>query len=174
MRVLLVEDDPELGPAVTEGVSAAGFAVDLAVGLDEADFKLSVNTYDCVIADRSLPDGDALGLLENWRRAGSAVPVLMLTALGTVEDRLAGFEHGADDYLVKPFAMAELAARVRALCRRGQPPRLPELKVGDLCLDLPRRRVRRGGVLLPLTAKGFAGLGALMLRTRPVLPPSEL
>jgi two-component system, OmpR family, response regulator len=174
MRVLLVEDDRELVLAVAEGLRAAGFAVDVAERLDEADLKASVNTYDCVVADRSLPDGEALDQLKKWRRAGFAVPVLMLTALGTVEDRVSGFEHGADDYLVKPFALAELAARVRALCRRAQPPSLPELTVGDLCMDLPRRRVRRAGVLLTLTAKEFAVLEALMLRAGHVLTRSEL
>ncbi|MFJ8387684.1 winged helix-turn-helix domain-containing protein [Streptomyces sp. NPDC094438] len=174
MRVLVVEDDPELGPAVADGLRGAGFAVDLAVRLDEADLKLSVNSYDCLVADRGLPDGDALDLLRARRRAGSALPVLLLTALGTVDDRVAGFEHGADDYLVKPFAFAELTARVRSLCRRAQPVRLPELRVADLELDLPRRRVRRAGVLLTLTAKEFAVLESLMLRAGEVVTRSEL
>jgi two-component system copper resistance phosphate regulon response regulator CusR len=87
---------------------------------------------------------------------------------------VSGFEQGADDYLVKPFAMAELTARVRALCRRGQPPSLPELTVGDLSMDVPRRRVRRAGVLLTLTAKEFAVLEALMLRAGQVVTRSEL
>src|SRR3569833_3429915 len=130
MRVLLVEDDRELVLAAAEGLRAAGFAVDVAERLNESDRKVSVNTYDCVVADRSLPDGEALDQLKKWRRAGFAVPVLMLTALGTVEDRVSGFEHGADDYLNKPNTQAELAARVRALCRRAQPPALPELTGG--------------------------------------------
>ncbi|WHM40726.1 response regulator transcription factor [Streptomyces sp. BPTC-684] len=174
MRVLVVEDDPELGPVVVEGLRAAGFAVDLAVRIDEADLKLDVNTYDCLVADRGLPDGDALDLVRDRRRAGSALPVLLLTALGTVDDRVAGFEHGADDYLVKPFAFAELTARVRSLCRRGHPARLPELRVEDLELDLPRRRVRRAGVLLTLTAKEFGVLEALMVRAGEVVTRSEL
>ncbi|MGP9022378.1 winged helix-turn-helix domain-containing protein [Streptomyces sp. BR1] len=174
MRVLVVEDDPELGPVVVEGLRAAGFAVDLAVRLDEAELKLDVNTYDCVVADRGLPDGDALDLVRKRRRAGSTLPVLLLTALGTVDDRVAGFEHGADDYLVKPFAFAELTARVRSLCRRVRPARLPELRVADLEVDLPRRRVRRAGVLLTLTAKEFAVLEALMLRAGEVVTRSEL
>jgi DNA-binding response OmpR family regulator len=174
VRVLLVEDDRELGPAVTAGLRATGFAVDYATHQAEADLKASVNSYDCVIADRGLPDGDALELIRRWRSAGRRVPVLVLTALGGVDDRVSGFEHGADDYLVKPFAMAELVARVRALCRRDQPPRLPELTVGDLTLDVPSHRVRRAGVLLPFTAKEFAVLEALMLRAGEAVTRSEL
>lgn len=174
MRVLVVEDDPGLGPLIVEGLRSAGFAVDLAELLAEADFKASVNTYDCVVADRGLPDGDALELLKRWRRSGHTVPVLMLTAFSTVEDRVSGFENGADDYLVKPFAMAELTARVRARCRRGQPRAMPEIAVADLTMDLPRRQVRRAGALLILTAKEFAVLEALMLRSGHVVTRSEL
>ncbi|MER5890200.1 response regulator transcription factor [Streptomyces sp. NPDC001941] len=174
MRVLVVEDDPGLGPTIAAGLRSAGFAADRAESLEEADLKVSVNAYDCVVADRGLPDGDALDLIRRWRGAGRPVPVLVLTAFGTVEDRVSGFEHGADDYLVKPFAMAELVVRVRALCRRERPPRLPELAVGDVTLDLPSRRVRRAGVLLTLTAKEFAVLEALMSRAGEVLTRSEL
>ncbi|MET9497831.1 response regulator transcription factor [Streptomyces sp. NPDC006552] len=174
MRVLVVEDDPDLGVTIAAGLRGAGFAADRAESLAEADLKASVNAYDCVIADRGMPDGDALALIKRWRGAGRPVPVLVLTALGTVDDRVSGFEHGADDYLVKPFAMTELTMRVRALCRRGQPPRLPELVVEDLTLDLPSRRVRRAGVLLTLTAKEFAVLETLMARAGQVLTRSEL
>ncbi|MFE7529686.1 winged helix-turn-helix domain-containing protein [Kitasatospora sp. NPDC057542] len=174
MRVLVLEDDPELGPVITRGLREAGFAVDFATDLADADFKLAVNTYDCLVADRTLPDGDALTLLAAQRKAGATLPVLLLTALDAVSDRVAGFEHGADDYLVKPFAFAELNARVRTLCRRGQPARLPELRVGTLELDLPRRRVRRDGVLLTLTAKEFAVLEVLMLRAGEVVTRTEL
>jgi two-component system copper resistance phosphate regulon response regulator CusR len=174
MRLLVVEDDRELGPAVTAGLRAVGFAVDHARCREEADLKVSVNSYDCVIADRGLPDGDALTLISRWRGAGRTVPVLVLTALGAVDDRVSGFEHGADDYLVKPFAMAELVARTRALCRRDQPPRLPVLTVADVTLDVPSHRVRRAGVLLTLTAKEFAVLEALMLRPGEAVTRSEL
>ena len=174
MRLLVIEDDRELGPAIASGLRANGFAVDHVTHGAEADLRVSVNRYDCVIADRGLPDGDALAMIKGWRRAGRTVPVLVLTALGTVDDRVAGFAHGADDYLVKPFAMAELVARARALCRRDHPPRLPELTVGDLTLDVPSHRVRRSGVLLTLTAKEFAVLEALMLRAGEVVTRSEL
>jgi len=174
MRLLMVEDDRELGAAIASGLRDAGFAVDNAGSVAEADFKVAVNSYDCVVADRGLPDGDALGLIRLWRGAGRTVPVLVLTALGSVDDRVAGFEHGADDYLVKPFAMAELVARLRALCRREQPPRLPEITVADLTLDLPSRRVRRAGILLSFTAKEFAVLEVLMLRAGEAVTRGEL
>ncbi|MEU9957812.1 response regulator transcription factor [Streptomyces sp. NPDC050982] len=174
MRVLVLEDDPELGPVVAAQLRGAGFAVDLARTLAEADLKLSVNSYDCVVADRSVPDGDSLTLLAAHRRTGSVLPFLLLTALDAVSDRVAGFEHGADDYLVKPFAFAELAVRVRALCRRAQPARPPVLRAGDLEVDLPRRRVSRAGVLLRLSAKEFAVLELLMLRAGEVVTRTEL
>ncbi|WP_327350740.1 response regulator transcription factor [Streptomyces sp. NBC_01304] len=174
MRVLVLEDDPELGPAVADRLRGAGFAVDLVRTLAEADLKVSVNAYDCVVADRTVPDGDAVSWLAECRRAGSALPFLLLTAMDAVSDRVAGFEHGADDYVVKPFAFAELVVRVRALCRRGQPARLPVLRVGDLEVDLPRRRVSRDGVLLSLTAKEYAVLEVLMMRAGEVVTRSEL
>jgi DNA-binding response OmpR family regulator len=174
MRLLVVEDDPELGPIIAGGLRAVGFAVDHATTRGEADVKVAVNSYDCVVADRGLPDGDVLPLIRQWRGAGRSVPVLVLTALGALDDRVSGFEHGADDYLVKPFAMAELVMRARALCRRDQPPRLPELTVADLTLDVPSHRVRRAGVLLTFTAKEFAVLEALMARAGEAVTRSEL
>ncbi|MFF7636565.1 winged helix-turn-helix domain-containing protein [Kitasatospora sp. NPDC008050] len=174
MRVLVLEDDPRLGPEIADGLRRAGFAVDLAADLAEADLKLSLTDYHCLVADRALPDGDALGLVAERRAAGWLRPVLLLTAMDSVADRVAGFEHGADDYLVKPFAAAELAARVRNLCRRPEPARLPQLRLGDLELDLPRRRVSRAGVLLTLTAKEFSVLELLMLQAGTVVTRTRL
>jgi DNA-binding response OmpR family regulator len=174
MRVLVLEDDPELGPAVASGLRDAGFAVDLATDLAGADLNLAVNAYDCWVADRGLPDGDSLGLLASQRAHGSTLPVLVLTAMGELDDRVAGFDQGADDYLVKPFAMAELVVRVRALCRRGIAAR-PALAVhGDLQLDVARHRVTREGVLLSLTAKEFAVLEVLLERPGDVVSRTEL
>jgi DNA-binding response OmpR family regulator len=174
MRVLVLEDDPELGPAVAGGLRDAGFAVDLANDLADADLKLAVNSYDCWVADRGLPDGDGLDLLASQRAAGSTLPVLVLTARGEVGDRVAGFDEGADDYLVKPFAMAELVVRVRALCRRGVAARPALVVHGDLQLDVPRHRVTRGGVLLSLTAKELAVLEVLLERPGDVVSRTEL
>lgn len=174
MRVLLIEDDLELARLTAAGLREAGFGVDGAGTLADADLALSVTRYDCVIADRGLPDGDAVALVAALRGRGVAVPVLLLTAMGAVEERVAGFEHGADDYLVKPFAFPELVMRVRALVRRQQVPRAALAQVGDLVVDLPRRRVTRAGVLLLLTAKEFSVLDVLVERADEVVTRSEL
>jgi len=173
VRVLLVEDDHELGQAVVAGLRAGGFAVDWADGLADADVKHSVHTYDCVVLDRGLPDGDGLDLLRAWRSQHARTPVLVLTALHALPDRIAGFADGADDYLGKPFAMDELVVRVGALCRRAEPPRETVLRVLGVEMDLPRRRVRRDGVLLSLTSKEFAVLELLLTRAGHVVSRSE-
>lgn len=174
MRVLFVEDDPQLRQLIPDGLRRAGIAVDAVGSLAEAGFALDVNRYDCLVADRGLPDGDAVDLVARLRADGATVPVLLLTALGTVEERVSGFEHGADDYLVKPFALAELIARVRALSRRVAPVRAPIVRVGALELDLARRRVVRDGILLTLTAKEFAVLDVLAERPGEIVTRSEL
>jgi len=174
MRVLVVEDDPELGETIASGLRSVGFAVDLAARARDAAFKIDVNHYDCLVVDRGLPDGDGLAIIRGLRAAGSLVPALVLTARDAVADRVAGFAEGADDYLVKPFAFAELAARVGALCRRAQQPRPVLTRIGDLEVDLARRRVRRGGVLLALTAKEFAVLELLAARAGQVVTRAYL
>src|SRR5512142_1498252 len=174
MRVLVVEDDSELGTAVSAGLRSTGYAVDLARNGCEAAAKIDINRYDCLIVDRGLPDGDGLGLVRRVREAGSRVPVLVLTARDAVADRVAGFAEGADDYLVKPFAFAELAARVGALCRRAAQIRPVLVRIGDLELDVARRRVRRRGILLTLRAKEFAVLEALAARPGQVISRTEL
>ena len=153
MRVLVVEDEPDIRTSVEAGLRQAGFAVDAVESLDEADLNRAVNQYDCLVLDRMLPDGDSLDLVDAFRREGDATPVLFLTARDAVEDRVAGFEAGGDDYLVKPFALDELVVRVRALCRRSAATSSPRLELGDLVIDTARAEVRRGGVLLPLTTK---------------------
>jgi len=174
MRVLVLEDDPELGAEVVRGLRSVGYAVDLAATVADAELRAAVNTYDCLVLDRILPDGDGLGLVRELRAAGGRVPILMLTALDSLPDRVAGFADGADDYLVKPFEFAELSARVGALCRRSVQPRPAILRSGDVELDLPRRRVRRGGVLITLGAKEFAVLELLMSRAGQVVSRTEL
>ncbi|MBF6125359.1 response regulator transcription factor [Nocardia brasiliensis] len=174
MRVLVVEDDEGLGIEVAAGLRAAGFAVDLAGRLADADLKISVNTYDVLVVDRGLPDGDGLRLVAHHRAAGLRVPVLMLTARDGLADRIAGFDHGADDYLVKPFALPELAARVRALSRRREHPAPARIVLGDIDIDLPRRRVQRAGILRSLTPKEFAVLELLATRAGTVVSRSEL
>lgn len=174
MRVLVVEDDEKLGQQIATGLRKAGFAVDLAQSLADADMNISVNRYDVLVVDRGMPDGDGVQLIAAYRSAGYRVPALVLTARDGLSDRIAGFEHGADDYLTKPFALAELAARVRALCRRRDNPVPTRVVLGDIDIDLPRRRVQRGGILRTLTPKEFAVLELLAARAGTVVTRSEL
>ncbi|WP_410673544.1 response regulator transcription factor [Amycolatopsis sp. cmx-4-68] len=174
MRVLVLEDAPELGAEVAGGLRSAGYAVDLVGTIADADLAIAVNRYDCLVLDRVLPDGDGLGLVGKLRGAEVRVPVLMLTAMDAVGDRVRGFAEGADDYLVKPFAFAELAARVGALCRRADWPRPPVLRAGGLEVDTARKRVRRDGVLLSLGAKEFAVLELLVARAGQVVSRTDL
>jgi DNA-binding response OmpR family regulator len=157
MRVLVVDDDEDLRVAVAGELRGADLEVDTAGDVAGADRALAAASYGCVVFDRMLPDGDAVDYVHSRRRTGWAVPVLFLTARDAVADRVEGFAHGGDDYLVKPFANAELAARVLALCRRAGRGR-PVLRHGDLEVDCARREVRRAGVLLTVTGKEFAVL----------------
>jgi two-component system copper resistance phosphate regulon response regulator CusR len=174
VRVLVLEDDRKLGDEVVAGLRAAGFAVDVSRDMADADLKLAINRYDCLVIDRGLPDGDGLDLVRQQRDSGQRVPVVVLTARDTLSDRLHGFDHGADDYVVKPLALDELAARVRALCRRQERPAATRTIVGDLVIDRPRRRVQRGGVLLTLTPKEFGVLELLAINAGSVVTRTEL
>lgn len=174
MRVLLVEDDANLRFGVAAALRAAGLAVDEAVDLPQADEALFVTAYDCAVFDRMLPSGDAADYVEELRRGGRAVPVLFLTARDTVADRVEGFARGGDDYLVKPFAVPELVARVRSLCRRAPAVSPPVLRVGDMEIDTARRQVRRAGVLLTFTRREFAVLEVLATRADQAVGRAEL
>lgn len=164
MRVMVVEDDDDLRLAVTVELRANGLSVAAVTDLAAADGTLADADHDCVVFDRMLPDGDAIYYVQRRRKQGWAVPVLFLTARDAVADRVAGFEHGGDDYLVKPFAMAEMTARVLALCRRSDPERPSVLRHGDLQVDCARREVTRAGVLLTVGDKEYAVLEYLMTR----------
>lgn len=168
MRVLVVDDDDGLRDAIVVALRASGFAADAAASIGAARAGLRSHSYDCIVLDRRLPDGDGLALLEE-RRAGPSPPILVLTARDAIRDRVEGFDRGADDYLVKPFAMAELIARVRTLCRRRSEITAPLLRAGNIKLDTARREVRRDGVLLSLTAKEFSVLELLMARVGTVV-----
>jgi DNA-binding response OmpR family regulator len=173
VRVLLLEDDEDLRFAIGFALRSGGLAVDAVGDLPAADAALAVNAYDCAVFDRLLPSGDALDYLRGRRAAGFTVPVLLLTALDAVHERVAGLEH-ADDYLVKPFAMAELIARVHSLCRRAPTDPGPVLRCGDLTVDTGRHEVRRAGVLLTLTSKEFAVLTELLRAEGTALPRAAL
>ena len=173
MKILIVEDEAKIGDYLRQGLTEAGFVADLARnGLDGHHLATTAH-YDLIILDVMLPDVDGWRILKALRESGNKVPVLFLTARDSVEDRVKGLELGADDYLVKPFAFAELLARVRTLLRRGTAPAVENtLKVADLELDVPRRRVTRAGQRIALTAKEFALLELLVRRQGEVLPRS--
>lgn len=165
-RVLVVEDDENMRLAVEAQLRSAGLDVDSAGRIADADRLLQHRRFDCVVFDRMLPgdDGldDAVEYVHGRRQRGWGIPVLFLSALDTPTDRVAGFEHGGDDYLVKPFAMAELTERVVNLCGRSVASRASVLRHADLEMDCARRQVRRGGVLLTLSNKEFAVLEQLL------------
>ena len=173
MKLLLVEDEGKTGDYVQQGLSEAGFVVDMARnGLDGHHLAMT-EAYDLIVLDVMLPDVDGWRILQSIRQAGQRTPVLFLTARDSVEDRVKGLELGADDYLVKPFAFAELLARVRSLLRRGNALMLADrLQVADLVLDLPKRRATRAGQRVNLTHKEFALLELLVRRQGEVLPRS--
>jgi DNA-binding response OmpR family regulator len=175
VRVLVIDDDDGLREGVTASLRASGFGTDGAATLPAARALLGSHRYDCLVLDRMLPGGgDGLRLLADRDDGVPAPPVLVLTARDSIRDRVEGFERGADDYLVKPFAMAELIARVRRLCRRRDSIAAPTLRAADLELDTARREVRRGGVLLSMTAKEYAVLELLLSRTGTAVPREEL
>ena len=173
MKILIVEDEPKTSEYLRQGLTEAGFVVDLAQnGLDGHHLAIT-GSYDLVILDVMLPDIDGWRILKSLREAGKQLPVLFLTARDSVTDRVKGLDLGADDYLVKPLAFAELLARVRTLLRRGASGTVDTtLTVADLELDLMRRRATRSGQRIQLTAKEFALLELLMRHESEVLPRS--
>ena len=173
MKILIVEDEPKTREYLRQGLTEAGFVVDLAASGLDGHHLASTGTYDLIVLDVMLPDVDGWRILKSLREAGQHVPVLFLTARDSVADRVRGLDLGADDYLVKPFAFAELLARVRTLLRRGAGGAVDTtLAVADLELDLMRRRATRAGQRIQLTAKEFALLELLMRHEGEVLPRS--
>ena len=173
MRLLLVEDEVKTGDYLQKGLSEAGFQVNLVRnGLDGHHLAMT-EAFDLIVLDVMLPDVDGWRILQSLREAECQTPVLFLTARDTVDDRVKGLELGADDYLVKPFAFAELLARIRTLLRRGIPSTFSELlKVADLTLDLPKHRVTRAGKKINLSHKEFCLLELLARPQGEVLPRS--
>ena len=173
MKILIVEDEIKIGDYLKQGLSEAGFIVDLSRNGLDGHHQAMTESFDLIILDVMLPDVDGWRILQSLREAGKQVPVLFLTARDNVDDRVKGLELGADDYLVKPFAFAELLARVRTLLRRGIKDTIDTtLSIDDLELDLIRHRVTRANEKIQLTAKEFALLELLMRRKGEVLPRS--
>lgn len=174
MRLLVVEDEVKMAGLLKRGLEEEGYAVDTAPDGEQAVWLGTENPYDAIILDLMLPDLDGFEVCRRLRAAGRWSPVLMLTARDAVNDRVAGLDAGADDYLTKPFSFAELLARVRALLRRGDSERPAVLRVGDLELDPAGHSVSRAGVPIDLTTKEFALLEYFMRHPGRVLSRSVL
>jgi two-component system OmpR family response regulator len=174
VRVLIVEDELRMASLIRRGLVKEGLSADVAPNGEEALVSARAHEYDAIVLDVMLPGMNGFETCRRLRAAGVWTPVLMLTARDSVEDRVAGLDTGADDYLVKPFAFAELLARLRALVRRGEPERPSVLEVGDLRLDPATREVRRGASEIPLSAKEFALLETFMRRPGTVLSRYDL
>lgn len=154
-RLLVVEDEPKVARALRDGLEAEGYSVTVAGTGEDGFFLASTHPFDIIVFDRMLPGRDGLEVLRALRRNGLLTPVLLLTARDAVEDRVAGLDAGADDYVVKPFAFTELVARLRALLRRGRGDQLLRLAIADLQIDVPSRTVSRGGRPVELTAREY-------------------
>jgi two-component system OmpR family response regulator len=174
MRVLMVEDDVRMAGLVRRGLAEEGHAADVASTGEDAVWLAQAHPYDAIVLDVMLPGLSGFETCKRLRKAGVWSPVLMLTARDGVEDRVAGLDAGADDYLTKPFSFAELLARLRALSRRGSAERPVELAVGDLRLDPATRRVWRGEIEVALSPKEFALLETFMRRPGQVLTRLQL
>jgi heavy metal response regulator len=174
MRILLVEDEPSAARMVAKGLREHAYAVDAVADGEEGLYQASINDYDLVILDLMLPRKDGLEVCRQIRAAGSAVPILMLTARDAVADRITGLDTGADDYLTKPFDFHELLARVRALLRRGPVLRAETIHIADLSIDVQSHRVRRAGRVIELTAKEYALLDYLARRADQVVGRADI
>jgi DNA-binding response OmpR family regulator len=174
MRLLLVEDDPMIGRAVRQGLGDAGFAVDWVTDGRSAELALGNGVYDLAVLDLGLPGKDGMAVLRELRARRETLPVLVATARDAVPDRIAGLNAGADDYVLKPFDLDELIARVRALLRRHAGAASPLLECGRLALDAVKREVTLGGEPVSLSAREFALLEALMQRPGAVLSREQL
>lgn len=178
MRLLLVEDDKMIGEGLKKALRKSAYAVDLAPDVATADEALAVNTYDAVILDVGLPDGTGLDVLKRLRARKDATPVLVLTARDGVSDRVEGLDTGADDYMLKPFALEELEARLRSLLRRhqagGQDRMQGVLQLQTLTLNPKTHEVRHDGKAVAVTAKEFAVLHALMAGKGAILSRAQL
>lgn len=174
VRILVVEDEAKLAEVIRRGLLERSYTVDIARSVADAGELASANVYDLIVLDRRLPDGDGAQVARELREGGARTPILMLTARDAVEDRVEGLDAGADDYLIKPFAFPELAARVRALLRRELPERAPVLVVAGLSLDPARHLVTYAGSPIDLSPREFAVLEYLMRRAGEVVTRGDI
>jgi DNA-binding response OmpR family regulator len=174
MRILLVEDDPLVAVGLAEGLDRHGFAVDHLTAAEPAQNALRLTSYDAAIVDIGLPGMDGLELIRRWRRQGLATPVLVLTARDAVHDRVTGLDLGADDYLVKPFHLPELLARLRALIRRSRSAAASEVTAGPITLDLATRSASAQGHVLELTGREYELLEQLVLASPQIVSKQKL
>lgn len=174
MRVLLIEDDLALGSAVRDQIAADGHSIDWVTRLGDAEDHTRSAAYDLILLDLMLPDGRGLDFLQRLRQSGSVIPVMILTAIDQIRDRIAGLNAGADDYLIKPFDLSELSARVGAVSRRYQGNPNPLLVLGALQVDLAARTVLSGGRRISLTAREWVLFEALAARPGMILSKAQL
>jgi two-component system copper resistance phosphate regulon response regulator CusR len=174
MRILVVEDEPRMANVIAKGLREQSYAVDVALDGDEGLYQSSVNDYDLVVLDVLLPERDGFEVCRELRTRGNTTPILMLTARAAVDDRLTGFDAGADDYLTKPFSFRELLARIRALLRRDSHLRPDVFEIDDLIIDSASHRVSRANREVQLTAKEYALLEHLARRAGRLVSRSEI
>lgn len=174
MRILVVEDDKDLNRQLVETLSEAGYVVDKAFDGEEGHFLGDTEPYDAVILDIGLPEMDGITVLENWRRDGRTMPVLMLTARDRWSDKVAGIDAGADDYVAKPFHTEEVLARLRALIRRAAGHATSEITIGEVSLDTKQSRVTHAGQPVKLTSHEFRLLSYLMHHKGEIVSRTEL
>ena len=174
MRILLVEDEPRMANVIAKGLREQSYAVDVAEDGEEALYQTSINDYDLILLDVLLPKRDGFEVCREIRARRDSTPILMLTARATIDDRVAGFDAGADDYLTKPFSFRELSARVRALMRRDSQLRPDAFQLDDLIVDSASHRVTRAAREIELTAKEYALLEFLARRAGQLVSRSEI
>jgi DNA-binding response OmpR family regulator len=174
MRILLVEDEPRMANVIAKGLREQSYAVDLAQDGDAGLYQAAINDYDLIVLDVLLPQRDGYEVCRELRTRGDTTPVLMLTARAAIDDRLTGFDAGADDYLTKPFSFRELLARIRALLRRDSQLRPDVLEIGDLVVDAVSHRVSRANHDVQLTAKEYALLEYLARRAGQLVSRADI
>jgi two-component system copper resistance phosphate regulon response regulator CusR len=174
MRILVVEDEPRMASVIARGLREQSYAVDVAQDGDDGLYQCSINDYDLIVLDVLLPQRDGFEVCRELRARGTATPVLMLTARAAVDDRITGFEAGADDYLTKPFSFRELLARIHALLRRDSHLLPDEIQIGDLIINSASHRVTRAGSSIQLTAKEYALLEYLARRAGQLVSRADI